>query len=206
MAKRAMDIVVGSILAVLVIPMVLLLAVGVAITLRTNPFFVQQRVGRGGRRIPILKLRTLPPTAPRYACKYDLDEVITPRFTRALRRLHLDELPQLFLVPFGYMSLVGPRPEMAFMHADADPAFLAERTGVRPGCTGLWQISEAADGLIWEAPEYDRFYLRRSSATLDIWIMWRTALLVTGLGRRLTLDSLEPAADTSARGAVTATA
>ena len=195
MAKRTTDLVLGTMLAVLVLPTVLALAIGVAISLRTNPFFVQQRVGRGGRRIPIVKLRTLPTTAPRYASKYDLDEVHTPRFTRALRRLHLDELPQLFLVPLGYLSLVGPRPEMAFMHADADPQFAAERTQVRPGCTGLWQISEAADGLIWEAPEYDRFYLRRASAGLDVWILWRTALLVTGFGRRLSLASLEPATE-----------
>ena len=198
MAKRALDIGLGTALAVLALPVIAALALGVALSLRTNPFFVQRRVGKGGRLIPMVKLRTLPRSTPRYATKYELSEVAIPRFTAALRRLHLDELPQLLLVPLGYLSLVGPRPEMAFMHAVADPRFAAERTRIRPGCTGLWQISEAATGLIWEAPEYDRYYLRYASAALDLWILWQTVLVLTGQGQRLSLASLEPAADTRA--------
>jgi lipopolysaccharide/colanic/teichoic acid biosynthesis glycosyltransferase len=190
MCKRGVDVVVGTAAALLVLPAIVLLAVGVALSLRTNPFFVQRRVGRGGRLIPIVKLRTLPRTAPRNASKYELGDIAVPPFARLLRRLHLDELPQLFLVPFGYLSLVGPRPEMPVLHAGADPRFAAERVQVRPGCTGLWQVSEAADGLIWEAPQYDRHYLRNQSIALDLWIMWRTVLTLTGLAAPVRLHEV----------------
>jgi lipopolysaccharide/colanic/teichoic acid biosynthesis glycosyltransferase len=200
MGKRTLDIVIGALLALLALPTIVILAVAVAAALRTNPFFVQRRVGRGGRLIPMVKLRTLPRSAPRYASKYDLDEVAIPRLTALLRRLHLDELPQLFLVPLGYLSLVGPRPEMPGMHALADRRFADERVQVRPGCTGLWQISTAATGLIWEPPEYYLYYLRTLTAALDVWILWRTALVLTGVGRPLTLESLDATpAETPAR-------
>jgi lipopolysaccharide/colanic/teichoic acid biosynthesis glycosyltransferase len=188
-----MDLTLGAILSVLALPAILVLAIGVALTLRTNPFFVQRRVGRGGRLIPILKLRTLPRSAPRFATKYELEDVRIPAFTLRLRQMHLDELPQLLLVPLGYLSLVGPRPEMPTMHAQADPGFASERVQIRPGCTGLWQISEANSGLIWESPEYDRYYVRNCSVVLDLQILWRTAIVMTGLGEPFSLESLRPA-------------
>lgn len=181
-AKRAIDIVVGSLLALLALPLILVLAVGVSLTLRSNPFFVQRRVGRGGRLIPVVKLRTLPTAVSQCATKYELRDVAIAPFTQMLRRLHLDELPQLFLVPLGYLSLVGPRPEMVTLHEEGDPRFAAGRTLVRPGCTGLWQVSEAASRLIWETPEYDLHYVQHHSVALDAWIMWRTVLTMTGLG------------------------
>lgn len=107
--------------------------------------------------------------------KYSLRNVRIPAFGRVLRRTHLDELPQLLLVPFGLMSLVESRPEMPEVAARYPAEFVAERTSVRPGCTCLWQLSDSADGLIYEAPEYDRAYLRHSGPLLDTWILYRTA-------------------------------
>jgi lipopolysaccharide/colanic/teichoic acid biosynthesis glycosyltransferase len=179
-SKRSIDIALGTILAIVALPAIVLLALGSALTLRTNPFFVQQRVGRNGRLIPILKLRTLPRTVPNSATKYALVDVVVPRFSQRLRTSHLDELPQLLLVPIGYLSLVGPRPEMVRLHDEGDPGFGAERTQLRPGCTGLWQVSDAAAGLIWEAPQYDLHYIRNCSLALDLWIMWRTVLTLAG--------------------------
>lgn len=199
-SKRATDVVLGTLLALAAVPVILALAVAVALTLRTNPFFVQQRVGLGGRPIPLVKLRTLPRSAPRYAAKHELGQVVIPAFTAWLRRAHLDELPQLFLVPLGYLSLVGPRPEMPALHRAADPDFAARRVQVRPGCTGLWQISEATTGLIWHNPHYDLLYLRNRSAALDVWILWRTALVLTGHGRPLRLSVLQPVAVPVASG------
>jgi lipopolysaccharide/colanic/teichoic acid biosynthesis glycosyltransferase len=175
-----MDVVLGTLAALVALPVILVLAAGIAVTLRTSPFFVQQRVGRGGRPFRFIKLRTLPRSTPTCATKYELVDVAIPRFTRALRRFHLDELPQLLLVPFGVLSLVGPRPEMLELHDQADHVFAAERVQVRPGCTGLWQISDAASGLIWEAPQYDRHYIRNSSIALDVWILWRTLFVLAG--------------------------
>jgi lipopolysaccharide/colanic/teichoic acid biosynthesis glycosyltransferase len=172
--KRAFDIVVGSILAVAAIPLVAALAFGVILSLHSPPFFVQRRIGLHGRPFWLVKLRTLPRTVPASADKYAIADEVTSRFCRLLRATHLDELPQLFLVPLGTMSLVGPRPEMPELLARFDPAFVEARQRVRPGCTGLWQISPDADLLIGEAPQHDLEYLKRWSLRLDVWILART--------------------------------
>jgi exopolysaccharide production protein ExoY len=190
--KRCLDVVLGSVLAVLAVPVIAVLAAGVACSLRCSPFFAQHRVGRDGRIFRFWKLRTLPAAAPAYADKYTIQTVETPRFARFLRRTHLDELPQLFLVVLGHMSLVGPRPEMPHLHAGADPAFARTRTSVRPGCAGLWQASVDQNRLIWDAPEYDLFYLRYASVRLDLWILWRTFTLMLGLGRHVSLGEVPP--------------
>lgn len=172
--KRVLDLLVGVPLALLALPFVAVLAVGSAITLRAWPLFVQRRVGRGGREFPFVKLRTLPTSAPSAVDKYHLDGVRIPAFCRFLRHRHLDELPQLLLVPIGWMSLVGPRPDMPKVLAHY-PAELAEaRSCVRPGCTGLWQVSTSVSKLIYEAPEYDVAYVLRGSVRLDLWILVRT--------------------------------
>ena len=116
--KRGVDIVVGTVLAVVALPLILVLAVGAAVTLRAWPIFVQDRIGKDGRTFRLPKVRTLPPDTASSTDKYSLSKVRIPAFGRVLRRTHLDELPQLLLVPFGLMSLVGPRPEMPEVLAD----------------------------------------------------------------------------------------
>jgi lipopolysaccharide/colanic/teichoic acid biosynthesis glycosyltransferase len=150
------------------------LAVGCAVSLRSWPLFVQRRVGRNGRQFAFPKLRTLPKSAPVAVDKYALNGTPIPRFCRFLRRTHLDELPQLLLVPIGVMSLVGPRPEMTALLPRYTAEFVHARTRVRPGCTGLWQLSAASNRLIYEAPEYDLAYLDGSGGLLDLWILYRT--------------------------------
>jgi lipopolysaccharide/colanic/teichoic acid biosynthesis glycosyltransferase len=98
-----------------------------------------------------------------------------------LRRLHLDELPQLWLVPSGRMSLVGPRPEMPGLHEMFGSDFAALRTSVRPGCSGLWQIGDGAAQLIWESPEFDEVYVANAGVRLDLWVLWRTVGTMCGL-------------------------
>jgi len=190
--KRMVEASLALLLLLLVLPVLAVCVVGSAIALRAWPFFAHVRVGRDGRRFRIYKIRTLPVGTSPYADKYDLCVVQSPPFTRALRRLHLDELPQLWLVVTGKMALVGPRPEMQFLHDRMDPVFAAERTSIRPGCTGLWQISECSTGLIDEAPEYDRFYVRHRTLRLDLWILLRTVLLLLPVGtpRLVRLDQL----------------
>jgi lipopolysaccharide/colanic/teichoic acid biosynthesis glycosyltransferase len=188
--KRAFDVVVGTVLALAALPVMVALAVGAAIALRAWPLFVQQRIGLNGRLFHFVKIRTLPMSVGRYVDKYQLDLDSIPRFTRWLRRTHLDELPQLFLVPIGKMSLVGPRPEMSELHSSMSESFAAERTSMRPGCTGLWQISDHCDGLIAEAPAYDRFYFEHASLRLNIWVIVRTIRMVLLGGRTITLDDV----------------
>jgi lipopolysaccharide/colanic/teichoic acid biosynthesis glycosyltransferase len=192
MQKRIFDILVGSVLAVLALPIIVVAAIGIVITLRVPPLFFQHRVGRDGRVFRFIKLRTLPRSFPRYADKTALGELRLPRFVAGLRRLHLDELPQLFLVPWGTMSLVGPRPEMPCLHGELAPSFARARTTVRPGCTGLWQVAVDSRRQIGDAPVYDYFYLDHRSFRLDLWILARTAALLVGRGRAVTLADVTP--------------
>lgn len=181
-AKRALDLLVGVPLAFLSLPIVAVAAVVSALALRANPFFVHERVGWCGRPFRVVKVRTLPTTTGAYVDKFALDAERIPRATALLRTLHLDELPQLWLVVAGSMSLVGPRPEMRVLHDDFDPAFAELRCRVRPGLTGLWQISPHCVGLIGQRPEYDRIYLEMRSWRLDVWIAFRTVLKILGRG------------------------
>ena len=188
--KRLVDMLVGTLLAISVAPIVLVLAVGVAVQFRAWPFFTQTRLGQHGREFRIVKLRTLPPQAPRYADKYCIRDVDLPWLPRMLRRYHLDELPQLWLVPLGRMSLVGPRPEMAFLHDQLDPEIALARLQVRPGCTGLWQVSVHADRLIHEHPEYDLAYVSYRSLQLDAMILWHTLRVLAGRPPALSLPQV----------------
>jgi len=188
--KRTVDVVGGAVLAVLALPIILLAAIGVMVTLRAWPFFVQDRIGRDGRVFRFFKLRTLPTHHPRYADKYSLSDLELPALSRLLRRTHLDELPQLLLVPLGYMSLVGPRPEMPTLHNGLPREFASARTSLRPGLTGLWQISRDSHRLIGEAPEYDIYYLGHQNVLLDLWVLARTAGQLLGPPRLISLTDV----------------
>ncbi len=191
-AKRGVDIVLGSVLLLVSLPLLLAFAVGTALALHEWPFFCQRRVGIGGRPFRFIKFRTLPSATPAYASKYDLGPSPAPRFSRWLRSRHADELPQLLLVVVGRMSLVGPRPEMPGLHEQMTPSFAEARVAVRPGCTGLWQIGPDAYRLIGEAPEYDLHYIRNSGLLLDIWVLWHS-LRIMFLGRPpVSLDAVPP--------------
>lgn len=182
--KRAVDVVVGVPAALLALPVVAVLALALFLLHRVNPFFWHDRIGHGGRLIPIPKLRTLAPHTDRYADKTIVSLETPSRLARALRASHLDELPQLFLVPFGHLSLVGPRPRMlpeAEQHGDAEYEMV--RTSVRQGCTGLWQISHHDSTRVSDHPAYDHFYVRQQTVRLDLWILWRTMRMMLGAGR-----------------------
>lgn len=181
--RRSLDLVLGSLLLVLALPVMLVVALGCAIALRAQPVFVQDRIGRDGRPFRFVKLRTLPTSVPAYVDKHQIDEGAVPRFCLVVRRLHLDELPQLGLVVLGRMSLVGPRPEMAHLHHRLPADVAAMRTSVRPGCTGFWQVSEACTALIGDAPEFDRYYVEHRSVRLDLWVLRHTLAKMVGRPR-----------------------
>lgn len=180
--KRCCDVVLGSLLALIALPLIVVLSLTSMLAFRAWPIFVQPRIGREGRLFRCLKIRSLPKSAPRAADKHAINSVETNAFGRFIRRTHLDEFPQLFLVPLGHMSLVGPRPEMPEL-LDRYPAELREaRKQVRPGCTGLWQISDAAIGMIYESSEYDTYYVDHVSIELDLRILGRTLRMLTSGG------------------------
>lgn len=183
--KRVIDLI-GSTLAVLFLsPLILLLALAVKVGDRGPVFFKQVRVGRNGKLFRCVKFRTMVVDAEAKLAelekanerngplfKMERDPRVT-RIGKFLRDTSLDELPQLFNVFAGDMSLVGPRPALPDEVARFDEVLLA-RTRVRPGITGLWQV-EARDNPSFSAyRRLDLFYVDNWSVTLDIVIMLAT--------------------------------
>jgi exopolysaccharide biosynthesis polyprenyl glycosylphosphotransferase len=177
-AKRALDIVLSIAVLVLAAPVIVITAILIK---RASPgpvFFAQERIGKDGRPFRMLKFRTMhshvsgDAESPR---KSD-DPRITP-IGRWLRRFSLDELPQFLNVLKGEMSVVGPRPEMAFIVAHYGPLD-RERLRAKPGITGLWQISYARQSAIHENLDYDLYYIEHQSFLLDLVIIALTLFAV----------------------------
>jgi exopolysaccharide biosynthesis polyprenyl glycosylphosphotransferase len=182
-AKRLMDVVLASLLLVLLGPVLLLIALLITPDSPGPALFRQNRVGKDGRVFVILKFRSMHIDAPAYdrspASSHD------PRITRIgriLRRTSFDELPQLLNVLRGDMSLVGPRPEMPFIVAQYSPMEYA-RLRIKPGITGLWQISPARSKPIHENLEYDLHYIEHQNFFLDLAILLSTVTtVIRGIG------------------------
>ena len=176
LGKRLFDAVLSTVSLLLLWPLLALIALLVRIDSPGPALFTQTRVGRNGREFRIFKFRTLYTDTPAYMTSPN--SPLDPRITsmgRLLRRSSLDELPQLLNVVRGEMSLVGPRPEMPFIVAGYSD-LERERLGVRPGITGLWQISADRDRPIHENILYDIYYIKNRSFLLDLAILLRTAL------------------------------
>jgi lipopolysaccharide/colanic/teichoic acid biosynthesis glycosyltransferase len=188
--KRAFDLVVGGLLAVVVLPLVLLLAVVSALHFRANPFFSQTRLGQDGAEFTILKLRSLPPQTGAYLLKDAFGEVELSWYSRLLRNTKLDELPQLLHVLSGKMTLIGPRPKMPDQFEPVAFAYGHARTRVPQGCSCLWQVGVATEGLPSDSPEFDYFYLLHGGLKLDLWIAMRTVLTLVGLTKPVALEDI----------------
>src|SRR5262249_18824289 len=139
-----------------------------------SALFVQERVGWHGRTFRMWKFRTLDSRSDPYAVapRTASDPRIT-EFGRWLRATSIDELPQVWNVLRGEMSLVGPRPEMPFIAAGYDE-WQRRRLTVKPGITGLWQILGRKDLPMHENLQYDFYYIRNRSLLLDCSILVRT--------------------------------
>ncbi|CAN5749656.1 hypothetical protein BH10ACT1_BH10ACT1_35590 [soil metagenome] len=187
--KRAFDLLVASALSVLTLPVVLGLALVSAVAFHAWPFFVQERMGCGGATYRFVKVRSLPTSTPAYTDKFSLAALPSSRWGSLLRKSHLDELPQLWLVVAGRMSLVGPRPEMAAVADTFDPAFVRSRCSVRPGCTGPWQVGTSSHRLIGDDPRFDLLYLDEACLRLDLKVLWWTVAQLFG-ARPVTFERL----------------
>lgn len=178
LAKRAMDLILIALALPVVLPVLALLASAVALTSPGWPFYRQLRVGRDGRPFRIWKLRTMVPGADRIGP--ELTQERDPRVTpvgRFLRRWSLDELPQVFNVLAGQMSLVGPRPELPAIVAGYTSEQL-EVLKVPPGLTGWSQIHGRDDLPIPRKLAFDREYVYGRSLSMDVTILARTVPLV----------------------------
>jgi Undecaprenyl-phosphate galactose phosphotransferase WbaP len=193
--KRGLDLALALTAGVLALPV---LAVAVLWIKRVSPgpaLYLQLRGGEGGKTIRVLKLRTMFPDAgalledhlrehpearPEWERYFKLkrDPRLLPVVGPLLRRTSLDELPQLWNVLRGEMSLVGPRPFPSYHLEQFDPEFRTMRARVLPGLTGLWQVSARSDGDLKVQQTLDTYYIRNWSLWLDIHILARTVRAV----------------------------
>lgn len=188
-SQRGLDLLAAVLLGVLAAPAVAVAAVLVRVTSRGPVLYTQTRLGVNGRPFRILKLRTMyhnceAVSGVRWAAGRT-DPRITP-VGRVLRRLHVDELPQLWNVLAGHMSLVGPRPERPEIIDRLVPLVprYADRLAVRPGVTGLAQIQLPADESVDSVREklrYDRVYVAGRGLWLDVRVAAGTAGYLVGL-------------------------
>ena len=189
--KRLIDILVTLPLLAAAAPLIAAGALAVKLTSPGPAFFRQKRVGRGGRMIDVLKLRTMhvnaEPALARYLAgnpsrleewrskfKLEDDPRIIPVIGPLLRRLSIDELPQLWQVLRGELSLVGPRPFPEYHMNEFPEAFRSLRLSVTPGVTGLWQVAARSKGNLQVQESLDTYYIRNWSLWLDYYILLRT--------------------------------
>jgi lipopolysaccharide/colanic/teichoic acid biosynthesis glycosyltransferase len=192
--KRALDLVVGSLLFLAALPVIAVAAIFVKLDSPGPVFHRAVRVGRGGRKFTFLKLRSMQRNAEELralllhrneaqgpAFKLTNDPRVT-RVGRLLRKTSLDELPQLLHVVQGHMSLVGPRPPFPEEVERYEP-WMLRRLAVRPGLTCLWQISGRSDLSFDEWMRLDLEYVDRLSFGLDMKILFLTpAAVISGRG------------------------
>ena len=193
--KRALETALVLLAAPVILVVLALMAILIALD-GHNPFYVQQRLGRDGRVFRMWKLRTMVPDADallaahleadpvareewRTTQKLKADPRVTP-VGRLLRKTSLDELPQLWNVLDGSMALIGPRPMMPCQRDGyAGRAYFR----LRPGVTGLWQISERNAGAFAGRARFDEAYDRSLSLRVDAWIALRSvAVMLRGTG------------------------
>lgn len=191
--KRLLDILGASILIIVLLPLWIVIALAIRVTSPGPVFFVQRRIGLKGRVFRMFKFRTMVPNAETMGTGlYSFED--DPRITRVghfLRRKSLDELPQLFNVLVGSMSLVGPRPPVTYELGPWDDYTpeMRKRFVVKPGITGLAQISGRSE-LDWdEKIAYDSLYvdsISRYGFWVDILILLKTCWVV--LSARKTIE------------------
>lgn len=189
MSKRVFDLLFASIALLFALPLMALVALLVYLEDGPPIIFRQTRVGRDGQLFQIYKFRTMVKNAEELQ-----DQLITrdpqgnliyktphdPRITRVgriLRRFSLDELPQLFNVIAGSMSLVGPRPEIPYLVEKYEP-WQRQRFAVLPGMTGWWQINGRSDKPMHLHTEDDLYYIQNRSLWLDLRIILQTIWVV----------------------------
>ncbi|MDQ3721862.1 MAG: sugar transferase [Actinomycetota bacterium] len=198
---RALDLTLALLLLVILAPLMAVIALAIRLDSPGSPIFRQRRLGRRERPFTVNKFRTMRAAsdsephrayireliahgagaarqdgAGKPLFKLAVDDRVT-RTGRFLRRWSLDELPQLWNVVRGDMSLVGPRPVIAY-EAELYPDWYRERFAVKPGLTGLWQVSGRNERTYEEMAHLDVEYARRQSLRLDLTILLKTIWIV----------------------------
>ena len=181
--KRGIDLAGSAVMLLIFAPAFVFVAALIKLDSDGPALFQQKRIGKDGKPFDIWKFRSMRVDAHPYARSPSGDH--DPRLTRigrVLRRFSIDEVPQLVNVLKGEMSLVGPRPEMPYIVEKYGP-LERQRLCVRPGITGLWQISPARAMPIHENLNYDFRYIENQCIALDCMILLRTVTaVIRGIG------------------------
>jgi lipopolysaccharide/colanic/teichoic acid biosynthesis glycosyltransferase len=196
-ARRMLDIVVATVVLLLALPVLIAIAIAIRIDSRGPVLFRQRRVGRDMKPFTMLKFRSMKfaaDSAPHREYvralitgtdrqegglyKLVVDDRVT-KMGRLLRKTSLDELPQLWNVLRGEMSLVGPRPVIEY-EVEQYPDWYLRRFAARPGLTGLWQVSGRNTRTYEEMVRFDIEYTERQSLRLDVLILFKTLWVVIG--------------------------
>lgn len=187
--KPVMDRLAGILLTIATLPLVLVIVPLIWSQMGRPAIYEQRRVGRLGREFTVYKFRTM--LADRRSAIYDINHAdrrinhksdADPRHTdlgRYLRKWSLDEIPQLWNVALGNMSLIGPRPELPHVVAKYEP-WQHRRHEVKPGLTGLWQVTARGDTPMHEATDIDVDYVENIGFLGDLSIIVRTPFAVLG--------------------------
>ena len=174
--KRCFDIVLSVVLMIILLPVAVIVAIVAAIDTKSNPIFVQTRMGRNNQPFKIIKFRTMSTSAPSNMATHKLknSENYISRTGKLLRKLSLDELPQLWNILMGDMSFVGPRPVVL---TETDLLALRVKNGavcIRPGLTGWAQVNGRDNLPIRDKANLDGEYAQSISLSMDIKVMLKT--------------------------------
>lgn len=183
--KRSMDIIISFLILISTIPLSIIIAIWIKFDSDGPVFFRQQRIGMNGKKFRIIKFRSMHKDAEKYTGPI-WSQKGDPRVTkigRIMRRLRLDEIPQMYNVLKGEMSLVGPRPERPFFveKLTEEIPYYSRRLKVRPGITGWAQVKHKYDENIEDVKvklRYDLFYIENMSLRMDFKILSRTIFVV----------------------------
>jgi len=184
--KRILDVVLTLMGLVVAIPLMIVIGIVIKLESKGPVFYCQERVGKNGKVYTLYKLRSMYENAEENGAQWaEKDDPRVTRVGRFIRKTRLDELPQLFNVLKGDMSLVGPRPErpvFTYQFNEQIPGFI-NRLQVKPGLTGLAQVNGGYELGPAEKLEYDLYYIENRSLWMDIIIIFKTIKIVlTGKG------------------------
>ena len=186
--KRIMDIILAFIGLIIGIPLIIIFGVAIALETKGGIFYSQERVGKGGKVFKIYKLRSMLPNAEENGAQWAINN--DPRITKVggfIRKKRIDEIPQLFNVLKGDMSIIGPRPERPIFTEKFNreiPGFI-NRLQVKSGITGWAQVNGGYEITPKEKWKLDMYYIENRSIKLDLLIIFKTIKIVlTGDGAR----------------------
>ena len=186
--KRVIDFFLASIGLLVALPIVIVVAILISLETPGSPFYVQERVGKGGKHFKLVKLRSMRMDAEKDGAKWaDVNDSRVTKVGAFIRKTRIDELPQFLCVLKGDMSIVGPRPErpMFTNQFNQEIAGFEKRVLVKPGLTGLAQVNGGYDISPQEKLEFDLKYIRNLTLALELKIILKTfKVILTGEGAR----------------------